>query len=183
MARFDAEARRALLARTQLFASLPPTDLDAIAARAAVRRAARNDVILRRGDPNAGMVVIMSGRVRISLVSEDGKEVTLTVLGSGDVLGEMSLLDGEPVSADVTAQEDCVLLVIDRAQFLTLLRGSSDICLHLMALLSRRLRSPPSPRRIPDGWSTSPPGSPNRQSRRNPASWIYKKDVCSPGKG
>lgn len=136
----DATARRAALARTQIFQSLPPAQLDAISSRAAVRRVARNDVILRRGDPNAGMVVIMSGRVRISVVSEEGKEVTLSVLDAGEVLGEMSLLDGEPCSADVTAQEDCELLVIDRGQFLALLRGNTDLCLFLMTLLSKRLR-------------------------------------------
>ena len=86
------------------------------------------------------MIVVMAGRVRVSVVSEDGKEITLTVLGHGEVLGEMSLLDGEASSADVTAQEDCVLLVIERSQFLDLLRNNSGLCLQLMTLLTRRLR-------------------------------------------
>jgi len=82
----------------------------------------------------------MFGRVRVSVVSEDGREVTLRVLGAGDVVGEMSLLDGEPCSADVNALEDCALLVIERAQFLHLLRSNSDLCLRLMSFLTRRLR-------------------------------------------
>ena len=134
------DARRAALARTQLFQSLQPADLDAVLARTVVRRVARHQVILRRGDTNAAMVVIVTGRVRISIVSEDGKEATLSVLGPGEVLGEMSLRDGEPCSADATAQEDCTLLVIERHQFLRLLRDHSDLCLHLMAVLTRRLR-------------------------------------------
>ena len=52
----------------------------------------------------------------------------------------MSLLDGEACSADVTAQEDCALLIIERGQFLALLRSNSSLCLNLMALLTRRLR-------------------------------------------
>jgi CRP-like cAMP-binding protein len=136
----DAADRRAALSRTQLFQSLPQGEIDAIASRTTVRRVARNEAVLRRGDPNGGMVVIMAGRVRVSVVSEDGKEATLSVLGAGDVVGEMSLLDGEPYSADVTAQEDCVLLVIDRSQFLSVLRANNGLCLHLMALLTRRLR-------------------------------------------
>ena len=64
-------------------------------ARVIVRRSPRGEIIMRRGDANAGMVVIVSGKVRISVISEDGKEVTLTVLGEGEVLGEMSLLDGK----------------------------------------------------------------------------------------
>ncbi len=140
MKTFDTNARRAVLARTQLFQSLPAEDLDAVLNRTIVRHVARNDVIMRRGDANSGMVVIVSGRVRISVVSEDGKEATLNVLGANEVLGEMSLLDGEPCSADVTAQEDCTLLVIERGQFLALLRASSGLCLHLMAMLCKRLR-------------------------------------------
>jgi CRP-like cAMP-binding protein len=123
-----------------MFQSLPADQLDAILQRTSVRRVRRNEVVMHRGDPNGGMVVIMSGRVRISVVSEDGKEATLSVLGINEVLGEMSLLDGEPCSADVTAQEDCVLLVVERAQFLSLLRANNSLCLHLMALLTRRLR-------------------------------------------
>jgi CRP/FNR family transcriptional regulator, cyclic AMP receptor protein len=136
----DADARRAALARTQIFQALQPSDLDLILGGAAVRRVTRGTAVLRRGDPGGGMVVIMSGRVRVSVISEDGKEVTLCVLGQGEVLGEMSLLDGEPCSADVTAQEDCVLLVIERGQFLALLRANNALCLHLMSLLTRRLR-------------------------------------------
>ena len=136
----DANARRAALARTQIFQALQPADIDLILARAMVRRTSRGTAVLRRGDPGGGMVVIMSGRVRVSVISEEGKEVTLSVLGHGEVLGEMSLLDGEPCSADVTAQEDCVLLVIERSQFLNLLRSNSALCLHLMTLLTRRLR-------------------------------------------
>jgi CRP/FNR family cyclic AMP-dependent transcriptional regulator len=136
----DLEARRAALARTEIFQSLQQADIDLILARATVRRVARGSPILRRGDPNSGMVVVMSGRVRVSVISEDGKEVTLSVLGQSEVLGEMSLLDGDSSSADVTAQEDCVLMVIDRGQFLNLLGQNSGLCLHLMAVLTRRLR-------------------------------------------
>lgn len=140
MKAIDANARRAALARTQIFQSLRPEDIEVIANRATVRRVGRNETVLRRGDANGGMVVIISGRVRISVVSEDGKEATLSVLGATEVLGEMSLLDGEPCSADVTALEDCVLLVIERSQFIALLQSNSGLCLHLMALLTRRLR-------------------------------------------
>lgn len=136
----DIGARKAALGRVAIFQSLEARDIDLILARASVRRIGRGQPILRRGDPNGGMVVILAGRVRISVVSEDGKEVTLSVLGAGEVVGEMSLLDGEPRSADVTAQEDCSLLTIERGQFLSLLRSDSELCLRLLSFLSRRLR-------------------------------------------
>jgi CRP/FNR family transcriptional regulator, cyclic AMP receptor protein len=136
----DAAARRAILSRAQIFQGLSTSDLDAILRNAIVRRFGRGEIILHRGDPSSGIFIIVSGKVRISLVSEDGKEVTLAILGSGEVLGEMSVLDGGPCSADATVQEDCVTLTIERSQFYRLLRLNSELCLHFLAMLSRRLR-------------------------------------------
>lgn len=140
MATVDPAARRAALSRSPLFQALDAAELDAVLAQAATRRIARNAMVVRRGDASPGAIIIVVGRIRIATTSEDGREVTLGVLGPGDVLGEMSLLDGEEVSADATALEDCTLLVIERGRFLRLLRGSSDLCLRLMAVLCRRLR-------------------------------------------
>jgi CRP-like cAMP-binding protein len=140
MTTIDLPARRAALRGCRLFAALQPAELDAVLAQAITRRVARNEVLLRRGDASAGASVIVSGRVRISLMAEDGREVTLGVLGPGEVLGEMSVLDGAEVSADATALEDCILLVIERARFLRLLRENPDLCLRLLAVLCGRLR-------------------------------------------
>lgn len=140
MTTFDVDARRVVLSRSLLFQKMTAEELDSVLARAVVRRIARGEFILHRGDPSPGMFVIAAGRVRVSLVSEDGKEVTLGVLGVGENLGEMSLLDGEPCSADVSAQEDCVLLLIERGQFLRMLRANADLCLRLLAILTARLR-------------------------------------------
>ena len=140
MATVDVAARRAALSRSALFQVLQPAEIDAVLAQAAVRRVGRNEFILRRGDPSSGANIVVSGRVRIGTMSEDGREVTLGVLGPGDVIGEMSVLDGEDVSADATALEDCVLLFIERARFLRLLRSDADLCLRMMAVLCRRIR-------------------------------------------
>jgi CRP-like cAMP-binding protein len=140
MATVDLAARRAALSRSPLFQVLEPAELDTVLAQASVRRMPRNAVVMRRGDASPGAIIIVTGRIRIATTSEDGREVTLGVLGPSDVLGEMSLLDGEEVSADATALEDCTLLVIERGRFLRLLRSSSDLCLRLMAVLCRRLR-------------------------------------------
>jgi CRP/FNR family transcriptional regulator, cyclic AMP receptor protein len=140
MATLDAATRRAALSKSTLFKVLQTPELDAVLAHAIIRRAARHDGILRRGDASPGAIVIVTGRVRIATTSEDGREVTLGILGPGEVLGEMSLLDGEDVSADATALEDCMLLVIERGRFLRLLRANSDLCLRVMTVLCQRLR-------------------------------------------
>jgi CRP/FNR family cyclic AMP-dependent transcriptional regulator len=136
----DAQLRHAALTRAEMFQSLQPTELEAILERAVVRRVSRGATILRCGDRNGGMIILLTGRARVGLVSEDGKEVTLAVLSQGEVLGELSLLDDQEVSADVTALEDCVLMQIERTQFLEMLRRNSELCFRLMAVLSRRVR-------------------------------------------
>ena len=140
MAELDLAARRDALGRSALFRVLEPAERDAVLAQASVRRVVRGAVLLRRGDPASVAFVVIAGRVRIGLTAEDGREVTIGMLGPGEVIGEMSMLDGGEVSADATAIEDGTLLVIERARFLRLLRENADLCLRLMAVLCGRLR-------------------------------------------
>jgi CRP-like cAMP-binding protein len=136
----DLSVRREALRGCPLFHSLTSGELDAILDRSALRGFSRNDVVMRRGDPGTGMVVILQGRMRVSVTSPDGKEISVNVLGPGDTVGEMALLDDAERSADVTAIDDGVLLDIQRRDFLPLLESSPSLCLRLMQSLSARLR-------------------------------------------
>jgi CRP/FNR family transcriptional regulator, cyclic AMP receptor protein len=138
--KLDLSARRAAVDNSQLFKALKTAELDAILSRATMRRVPRGSVIVRRGDPTEGLAVILTGRVRISVTSETGKEVTLAVLGAHDMLGEISMLDGDACSADATALEDCVLLTLERNRFIELLHSNAALCQQLMVVLCRRLR-------------------------------------------
>lgn len=134
------EARRLTLRTSRLFQVLRPEELDALLPHALMRLYPHHAVLMRKADPGTSVAVIVSGRVRIGVTAADGRDVTLTVLGPGEVLGEMALLDGQPHSADVIALEDCVALVVERARFLQLLHGNVDLCLRLMEFLCSRLR-------------------------------------------
>jgi CRP-like cAMP-binding protein len=140
MAGLNASAKRDVLAATDLFAGLARDDLDALAAIATERRVARDSVVVRRGDTDASLLVLVSGRLRVSAVSSDGREVTLRVMEAGTFLGEIALLDGRSRSADVAAMTDSVLLVVERAAFLPFLSVRPELMLRLMALLCDRLR-------------------------------------------
>jgi len=85
-------------------------------------------------------MAVLRGRVRISSVSGDGKEVTLNVINPGEIFGEIALLDGESRSADATAIEDTTLLVVERRLFLPFLRRNEDLPLRLLAVLCSRMR-------------------------------------------
>ncbi|HEX4734044.1 MAG TPA: cyclic nucleotide-binding domain-containing protein, partial [Thermoleophilaceae bacterium] len=84
-------------------------DLEAIAHRA---RAERGDVLLSRGEPADRVVVIESGRVKVSVSTTSGREAVLTFRGPGALLGDQALVDQSPRSATVTAVEPVELLVI-----------------------------------------------------------------------
>src|SRR5688572_11669328 len=112
-----------LLRTVSLFAALSADDLAALSARLRRRRYARGQVIFTQGDPGASLCVVEEGRVRVSVVSEDGRELVLRVFGPGDFFGELALLDGEPRSADAVAQEPCTLLLLQRDEFLSVVEA------------------------------------------------------------
>ena len=140
LASLQADSKREVLTRIPLFREMTRLELDTITAHATVQNHRRGSVILRKGDPATGMIVLLQGRVRVSILSEEGRELTLRILGPGEVLGEISLLDGQERSADVTALAPCVLLQVERTHFMSMLRGSTDLCLRLMSSLCERIR-------------------------------------------
>jgi CRP-like cAMP-binding protein len=132
----DADALR----RVSLFAGLGDEDLVALAATLRRRRYPRGATICLAGDPGEQFYLVERGRVRIGLTAPDGREVVLNMLGPGDTFGDLALLDGEPRSADATAQEDCLLLVLSRDAFLRHLETHPRAAISLLAEMSRRLR-------------------------------------------
>lgn len=116
-------------------------ELDAMLAVATERRIRRGQMVFQKGDFGSAMMAVLSGRVRISAVNADGKEITLNVINPGQVFGEIALLDGQPRSADASASEDTVLLVVERRHFMPLLAANQDLVARLLAVLCERVRS------------------------------------------
>ena len=92
-----------LLAKVPLFADLDDADLHRLGDELRARRYRKGETIFVTGDPGTSLCVIESGRVKLALLSVEGREVILDLLGPGDVFGELALLDGEPRSADAVA--------------------------------------------------------------------------------
>ncbi|MEE2970866.1 MAG: Crp/Fnr family transcriptional regulator, partial [Pseudomonadota bacterium] len=86
------------------------------------------------------MLTVISRRVKISVSSSEGKEAVLAILGRGEVLGEMALIDGKERSADATALEPSEALSIHRRDFIPFLERNPAICLRLLGVMSDRLR-------------------------------------------
>jgi CRP/FNR family cyclic AMP-dependent transcriptional regulator len=136
----DRARQRLALLNCPLFAAIPPAGQERILDLASERSAQRGQIIFQKGDTDSSMMAVLRGSVRISSGSPDGKEVILNTIGTGEVFGEIALLDGKPRSADATAAEDCTLLVVERRHFLPFLLENQDLMLQMLAVLCQRLR-------------------------------------------
>ena len=129
-----------LLSEIELFSELNEGELQEVAAYAQIRKVPTDTTIFCEGDPSDAVFVVVNGRVKVVTTSSDGKEFILTVLGSGQVFGEMGLLETAPRSAAVITITEVELMVIKRDDFDRLIESSPTISRKLMAILSRRLR-------------------------------------------
>lgn len=130
----------ALLSNVPLFEELEGKDLDAIAKVAISRSYSKGSIIILAEEEGDTLFIISQGQVKVSIVSEDGREAILALLGEGAVFGELSLLDGKPRSANVVATEATNLYMVRRSDFLQLVYKVPQIAVGLLAELASRLR-------------------------------------------
>lgn len=124
-----------------LFAGLSAGDLKAISAHAVTKSYAKNTVIINEGDVSDSLYVILSGRVKVFLSDEEGKEVILNTQGAGDYFGELALIDEEPRSASVMTLDDSKLSIVSKRDFEGCLVSHPQIALRVIKGLTKRLRN------------------------------------------
>lgn len=120
--------------------ALSEREFEQLSARATKRRFATGAFLFHEGDPSDRLVLIRTGRVKVSYLTTDGREVVLAVRGAGDLLGELSAIDGEPRSASASALEQVEALLIPAQAFLDFVKEHPAVAVALLKLLSRRLR-------------------------------------------
>jgi len=132
--------KRVILRDHYLFGKLTPQHIDRLSACIVTKTVKRGTNIFAKGDPGTSLCAIGAGTVRISVPSVEGKDAVFNVLGKGEIFGEIALLDGHPRTADATAVTDCELFVIERRDFLPLMREEPEIALRLIEILCSKLR-------------------------------------------
>ncbi|MBZ8134966.1 Crp/Fnr family transcriptional regulator [Afifella sp. IM 167] len=130
-----------VLAVNPFFAALPPAALKKIAGICVQRRLASGEALFFKGDPGDGLYAIRRGQITIGVTDDIGQRLTLNVLGSGDVFGEIALLDGQERTADAVAAEPTELFFVPRRGFIELLDREPSIAIQVIELLCARLRS------------------------------------------
>lgn len=105
-----------------------------------IAHAQKDEVIVYQTDKSTDMYIIIKGRVKVTLLSEEGEEFILTDLNKGDFFGELSLIDGNPRSATVIAEEDSTFGVLKRENLLAEIQREPMIAVDLLTSVVHRLR-------------------------------------------
>src|SRR6266540_1439439 len=131
---------RELLRSVPLFSELTDQDIAGLARLATRRRYPKDTVVFFENEAGDFFFTIVLGRIKVTILGDDGREIILSILGPGDFFGEMALLDNEPRSATAIAVEDAELLSLHRTDFQNTIGDNPSISTALIKILTARLR-------------------------------------------
>ena len=129
-----------LLLNVPIFSNLDEKQISFIATKMRNKKYSKSDIILMEDEVGDTFFIILEGSVKVTRDSEDGREVILAVLSSGNFFGEISLLDGKTRSANAIALEKTSLMILKRNDFLQLLMEIPQISISLLSELAKRIR-------------------------------------------
>ena len=134
------EAARWSLGNCVLFRHLEAADKDDLLARARIRHVPAGETIFLMGSPGDSMMALLTGNVRISVTSAEGREIVLAILSELDVFGEIAMLDGKERTADARAMTSCTLAILERRDVLAYLAQTPSAWSRLVEVLCFRSR-------------------------------------------
>ncbi len=129
-----------IISNARIFGSLAGKDIKTLAKMGEKRQWLKGSQIISEGEEGDALYLILSGKVKVVLYGEEGKEIILSIMKEGDVFGEMALFDGEPRSANVEVVEDAECFIIHGDALLNYIKTHPAVALNFLAHLSRRLR-------------------------------------------
>jgi len=132
--------RRELLSSVSIFATLGEKELDLLLQATTTKRLMPKEVLCRKGDPGNQLYGILSGSLKVTTTGTDGKDVMFGLMGAGEVIGEIALLDGQERSATVTAVEETELLTLHRRELTPFLETNPRAAIGLAGVLAARVR-------------------------------------------
>lgn len=128
------------LRMTALFTSLTAEELRAIRDKIMIRRFKKNETILHEEQTNEFMYIILTGEAKVVQSTAAGKDIIISMHGSGDFFGELSMINGSTAPATVIATTDSVMAIISKNDFRDLLFSQRKVLENMLRILSSRLR-------------------------------------------
>src|ERR1700690_1673473 len=129
-----------ILKMNPMFADLGADELARISSLCHTQHLGTGEVLFQKGDPGDALFGVRRGQIRIETGAADGSRLTLNFMGSGDLFGEVAVLDGQSRTADATAGEPTELFVLRREDFLSNLEREPRAAVNLIQLLCQRIR-------------------------------------------
>src|SRR6266853_2591030 len=130
----------AMLRKHPIFCDLESEAFDQLCRYAKHTTLKRGATLFSKGDPGNSLCAVISGTVKMSISSPDGRSAIFNLIGPGEIFGEIAVLDGQSRSADAIANTNCEIFVIDRREFLPFLRSQPELEIRIIELLCARLR-------------------------------------------
>jgi len=134
-------SKLSVLRKHPIFADLEPEAFEQLCRYAKHSTLKRGTTLFSKGDPGNSLYAVISGTVKMSISSPDGRNAILNIVGPGEIFGEIALLDGQPRSTDAIANSTCELFVIDRREFIPFVKAQPALAMKFIELLCERLRS------------------------------------------
>src|SRR4051794_21375974 len=134
-------SKLSVLRKHPYFCDLDPDAFDQLCRYAKHTTLKRGATICSKGDPGNSLFAVISGTVKISTTSADGRSAILNLIGAGEIFGEIAVLDGQARSADATANSNCEIYVIDRREFIPFVKSQPALAMKFIELLCTRLRA------------------------------------------
>ncbi|MBN9018562.1 MAG: cyclic nucleotide-binding domain-containing protein [Rhizobiales bacterium] len=127
----------ATLEKLTLFEGFSPADIETLANRAHIRSFPAGDALIRQGDLDSCMFVLLSGKARVTFHAPGGSR-EVAVVGKGDIVGEISVLTGSARTATVTAIEPVSAIEIDKPAFSDAIAGRKPLLEHIASIVEQR---------------------------------------------
>jgi len=134
------ETLASLLAETELFGGLETEEISAVAEAMRETKYQSSQVIFTRGDEGRDVYLVAEGRVRLSVLTAEGRELSFAHAEAGALFGEIAMIDGGPRTADATAVSAVVAYTLSRASFQRLIEAQPAICEAMLEFLCKRVR-------------------------------------------
>jgi CRP/FNR family cyclic AMP-dependent transcriptional regulator len=130
-----------MLDNIALFSGLEPDELSRLSSKAVIHSYPKNTIVINQGDISNSLHIIVSGKVKVFLSNEEGKEIILNTMGPGEYFGELALLDAGPRSASVITTAPARLAIISKLDFEDFLQNHSQTMLKILQNAFARLRA------------------------------------------
>lgn len=132
--------RKEYLRKTPVFTGLSDAELDELVPLVIKRQLKDDTVIFHEGDPATAFYLVRRGRVKIYKVAADGREQVLSILGDGQIFGDVPVFDGGPYPATAATMAATEIYQIKRDEFEEFVRRHPEVALKLLRVLGQRLR-------------------------------------------